>query len=118
MQSNGDPQDPQGVPNEHGTAVASVAAGNSSNFVGIAPDARILFGTWGDQHLANLGRYAQANGAVAWNNSWGYVGLGPDQAGFDAAFNNGSQQSADYLASLDEYASGGVVVFSDRKSVV
>lgn len=112
MQSNGDPQDPQGVPNEHGTAVASVAAGNSSNFVGIAPDARILFGTWGDQHLANLGRYARANGAVAWNNSWGYVGLGPDQAGFDAAFNNGSQQSADYLASLDEYASGGVVVFS------
>ncbi|MDP3196365.1 S8 family peptidase [Tabrizicola sp.] len=110
--SNGDPSDSQGIPNEHGTAVASVAAGNSSSFVGIAPEATILFGTWGDQDLANLGLYARANGAVAWNNSWGYLGLGADQAGFDAAFNNGAPQSAAYLASLDEYASEGVVVFS------
>ena len=112
MLSNGDPLDQQGNPNEHGTSVASVAAGNPPNFVGTAPDARILFGTWGDGDLANLGIYARAIGAVAWNNSWGYTGLGPDQAGFDAAFNNGSAESAYYLTSLDEYASEGVVVFA------
>jgi subtilase-type serine protease len=97
---------------EHGTAVASVAAGNAAGFVGTAPGADILFGTWDDQSLADLGQRALSEGAVAWNNSWGYTDLGLDAAGFNAAFNNGSLDSADYLAALDAYSAQGVVVFS------
>lgn len=98
---------------EHGTSVASVAAGNSASFVGTAPGANILFGTyWDDQDLADVGQQALSLGAVAWNNSWGYVGLGLNQSGFDAAFMNGTTGSANYLSALDAYAAQGVVVFA------
>jgi hypothetical protein len=97
---------------EHGTAVASVMAGNSANFVGTAPGASVWIGDFLDDiALAELGEIALNIGAVAWNNSWGYTSLGLDQAGFDAAFNYGPAGQA-YLASLDAYAAEGVVVFS------
>ncbi|MFO1202896.1 MAG: S8 family peptidase [Tabrizicola sp.] len=97
---------------EHGTSVASVAAGNTSNFVGTAPGASLLFGTYlSDQDLADLGQRALSQGAVAWNNSWGYTSLGLNQAGFNGAF-NGSIESQAYLAALDAYAAQGVVVFA------
>jgi subtilase-type serine protease len=98
---------------EHGTSVASVAAGNSATFVGTAPGADILFGTyWDDQDLADVGQQALASGAVAWNNSWGYTSLGLNQAGFNAAFLNGTTGSQNYLSALDAYAEQGVVVFA------
>ena len=100
---------------EHGTSVASVAAGNSPNFVGTAPGANILFGYYGDpgqyNTLISLGQQALTLGAVAWNNSWGYTNLNLDQAGFNAAFNS-SSASLTYLNTLDAYAAQGVVVFA------
>lgn len=97
---------------EHGTSVASVAAGNSTNFVGVAPGASILAGDFlSDPNLTQLGQAAIAANAVAWNNSWGYTTLGLDQAGFDGAFNYGAAGEA-YLSTLDTYAAQGVVVFS------
>ena len=105
IDSNFDPGD------EHGTSVASVALGNSAGFIGTAPGANLLFGTYAtDQTLTSLGQRAIALDAVAWNNSWGYTGLYVNQAGFDAAF--ASPSGADYLATLDAYAARGVVVFA------
>lgn len=96
---------------EHGTSVASVALGNSSDFVGTAPGADLLFGTFlTDQTLTALGQQALAMAAVAWNNSWSYPGLSANQAGFNAAFSGSS--GAAYLTALDNYAAQGVVVFA------
>ncbi len=102
--------------NEHGTSVASVALGNSANFVGTAPDADLLFGTYDtDDDLASLGQEALARGAVAWNNSWGYVDANENtitisQTAFNSTFSGTSGQA--YLASLDAYAAQGVVIFA------
>ncbi|MBA3908764.1 MAG: hypothetical protein C0524_02535 [Rhodobacter sp.] len=96
---------------EHGTSVASVALGNSPDFVGTAPDADLLFGTYvTDADLISLGEEALSRGAVAWNNSWGFSGLYVDQSGFNSAFSGASGQQ--YLATLDAYAAQGVVVFA------
>jgi len=104
-------QQGQCSPDEHGTSVASVAAGNASGFIGIAPEADILFGTFDtDLELAELGVRALADRAVAWNNSWGYSTLRLNQIGFNAAFAGTDGQA--YLASLRNYAAHGVVVFA------
>lgn len=96
---------------EHGTSVASVALGNSANFVGTAPDANLLFGTFrSDADLISLGQEALARGAVAWNNSWGFSGLYVNQDGFNSAFFGSSGRA--YLDTLDAYAAQGVVVFA------
>ncbi len=95
----------------HGTAVASVALGDSASFVGIAPDANLLFGSFDTEaELAALAHRAADVGAVALNNSWGYPGFGPNASDFDAVF--GYPAGADYLAALDRYAASGVVVFA------
>lgn len=97
---------------EHGTSVASVAAGNSANFVGTAPGASILFGTYAtDQDLSDLGFLAISQGAVAWNNSWGFPSLRLNQSDFDLVFNYGPAGQT-YFASLAAFASQGVVVFA------
>jgi hypothetical protein len=98
------------VPNTHGIAVASVAAGRSATHIGIAPDANIMFGNWDEANMANLGARAFSDKAVAWNNSWGYTNAGLDQALFDGLFGAGAGQ--DYLVALDLYSSQGVVVFA------
>ena len=96
---------------EHGTSVASVAAGKSANFIGTAPDANILFGTFlTDQSLTSLGQRATALGAVAWNNSWTYTGFYVNQTAFNSVFSGTDGQA--YLAALDAYAAQGVVVFA------
>lgn len=97
--------------NEHGTSVASVALGQSTGFVGTAPDADLLFGTYiSDQDLASLGIRALALGAVAWNNSWAYSTLYISQTDFNTAFDYPAGQ--DYLDSLNAFAAEGVVVFA------
>ena len=97
---------------EHGTSVASVAIGNSQTFVGTAPGASVMFGTYAtDAALANLGFLAATRGAVAWNNSWGYPSLQVNQSNFDLVFNYGAA-GRNYLSSLDTFAGQGVVVFA------
>ncbi|WP_103256296.1 S8 family serine peptidase [Tabrizicola aquatica] len=97
---------------EHGTAVASVIAGNSDDFIGTAPGASLLAGDFLlDPALTAMGQIALNNRAVAWNNSWGYTTIGLDQTGFNDAFNYGPDGQA-YLAALDAYAAYGVVVFA------
>lgn len=96
----------------HGTIVSAVALGDFADFIGTAPDARLVFGSYEtDQKLADLGNTALSLGAVAWNNSWGYPTLFLDQTGFDIAFNQSSSSQA-YLTSLDNFAASGVVVFA------
>ena len=96
----------------HGTIVAAVALGDSDDFIGTAPDAHLIFGSYQtDQKLAELGTVAANQGAVAWNNSWGFTGLFANQAAFDQVFTRTSD-SQDYLAALDTYAQKGVVVFA------
>ena len=99
-------------PTGHGTIVSAVALGDSADFIGTAPDANLIFGSFEtEQKLADVGNVAFVQDAVAWNNSWGYTGLFANQTDFAQAFPNipGSQN---YLAALDTYASQGVVVFA------
>jgi len=65
---------------DHGTKVASVAAGNSDTMVGVAPGADLIFSDWGYDGSSNnfneleaAANAARIQGAVAQNNSWGYT---------------------------------------------
>ena len=99
-------------PTGHGTIVSAVALGDSADFIGTAPDAQLIFGSYEtDQKLADVGNIAFNQGAVAWNNSWGYTGLFANQADFAQVFPDFTS-SQNYLAALDTYASQGVVVFA------
>ncbi|NJS39841.1 MAG: S8 family serine peptidase [Rhodobacteraceae bacterium] len=98
---------------EHGTSVASVAVGNSPDFVGVAPGAQVLFGTYEDptnQSMTDLGNTATDFGAVAWNNSWLFLDLYANQTDFDVIF--ASPDGQQYLNALRNYANFGVVVFA------
>jgi subtilase-type serine protease len=96
----------------HGTIVSAVIAGSSNDFVGVAPNAALVFGSYQtDQKLADLGNTAANLGAIAWNNSWGYSKYYVNQSDFDKAFNYG-QAGQNYLQALDNFANNGVVVFA------
>jgi subtilase-type serine protease len=103
----------------HGTMVASVAAGNSSTMVGVAPGANLIFSDWGQDNFADLTAAANAarlRGAVAQNNSWGFVDTPVNQTEFNTVFL--TTEGAAWLSALRNYAlgtgswSGGVVVFA------
>lgn len=99
-------------PSTHGTIASAVVLGESNDFIGVAPGAKLLFGTFDtDQSLADLGNRAADVGAIAWNNSWGLVDAFANGADFDKNFNS-SQSSQAYLASLVRFAASGVVVFA------
>jgi subtilase-type serine protease len=98
-----------GVDN-HGTVVSSIAAGRSSTMVGVAPGADLIFSSWDFSDLAAAANAAAARGAVAQNNSWGFVNTFADQTGYDAIFANSSGQT--WLTALKNYASSGVVIFA------
>lgn len=99
-------------PTPHGTVVAAVALGESDDFIGTAPNATLIFGSYEtDQKLANLGNTALSMRAVAWNNSWGYPKLFLNESDYNLAFNR-SQGSRNYLTALDNFATSGVVVFA------
>ena len=93
----------------HGTAVASVAAGNSSGMIGVAPGANVLLGIFDSAGRVQATNRARTAGAVVQNNSWGF----PERA-TDATFRNffvtGSDR--DYLEALRSYTQNGVVVFA------
>jgi hypothetical protein len=95
---------------EHGTHVATVAAGNSPSVIGVAPGAEMISFSYND--LIYLGS-AEAPGynAVALNNSWEFEGLDVSQDSFDTLF-VGDPVMETYLSSLDTYAAQGNVVFA------
>jgi subtilase-type serine protease len=110
---------------DHGTMVASIAAGNSGTMVGVAPGASLIFSDWGYNPVTNTttvsdltdaANAARIRGAVAQNNSWGYNNLPVNSTSFNTVF--GDPQGAAWLAALRNYAlgtgawQGGVVVFA------
>jgi subtilase-type serine protease len=104
---------------DHGTMVASVAAGDSGSMVGVAPGANLIFSDWGADNMFDLAAAADEatrRRAVAQNNSWGYSNTHVTQENFDIIF--GSLAGEAWLDALREYAlgtgtwSGGVVVFA------
>lgn len=108
---------------DHGTMVASVAAGNSGSMVGVAPGADLILSDWGNVVFDDLrlaANEARRRNAVAQNNSWGFISARADQSGYDAVF--GDQAGRDWLAALRNYTlangayQGGVVVFAISNS--
>ena len=98
---------------DHGTAVASIAAGDSATMVGVAPGAALHLGSWDWEDIAAATDQARALGSVAQNNSWGFPGAYADSTSFDFYFDNPAlPEGSAYLAALDAYAAEGVVVFA------
>ncbi|MDM7930719.1 S8 family peptidase [Tabrizicola sp.] len=97
---------------DHGTMVASIAAGNSPYMVGVAPGANLAFGNaFGNfQDLTAAAVDARQRGAVAQNNSWGFSNTFINQTGYNAIF--GSAPGQAWLSALKDYAAEGVVVFA------
>ena len=95
---------------QHGTQVASVAAGDSMSMIGVAPGADLAFGNFATfETRAAAARAAERLDAVVLNNSWGFVGRPVSQMSFDSVFSGSAAR--DYLASLQSYAERGVVIF-------
>lgn len=104
---------------DHGTRVASIAAGNSGTMVGVAPGANLILSDWGSTNFDNLrlaAIEARNRRAVAQNNSWGFTTAFANQAGFNLIFGDATGQA--WLSALTNYAlpsgsyEGGVVVFA------
>lgn len=96
---------------DHGTMVASVAAGNSTTMTGVAPGADLIVGAYDTTTLlAQTGTRALQMGAVAWNNSWGYTNTPVNQVSLSGFFTSQADQA--YLSALRAYAAQGVVVFA------
>lgn len=98
---------------DHGTMVASIAAGSSPTMTGVAPGANLIFSDWGQDNILDLVAAADAarnRNAVVQNNSWGFVDKPISQASHDSIF--GSPEYAAWLTALKLYAANGVVVFA------
>ncbi len=96
---------------DHGTMVASVAAGYSGKMTGVAPEADLIVGAYDTPALlAQTGTRALQMGAVAWNNSWGYTDTPVSRVSLSSFFTSKDDQA--YLAALRAYAAQGVVVFA------
>jgi hypothetical protein len=109
----------------HGTMVASIAAGNSSSMVGVAPEADLILSDWGYDvalrisdvtKLTAAAIEARSRSAVAQNNSWGFSDTYLESDDFNSVF--GDTDGQNWLTALREYAigdggwEGGVVVFA------
>jgi len=102
---------------DHGTMVASIAAGDSASMVGIAPGADIAFGKAFDDGesadfaaLTAAANQAIARNAVAQNNSWGYDGVEATTANYNSLLGGTAAQG--WINALTDYAQTGVVVFA------
>ena len=102
----------QGVTlDDHGTEVASVAAGNSGQMVGVAPGADLILGSYDTfATRTDATRLALSMGAVAQNNSWGFFAMPATQENYDLIA--GSANGSAYLDALGDYAAEGVVLFA------
>lgn len=95
----------------HGTAVSSVAAGNSPDMIGVAPGARLLLGNFTSAaNLTEATNLARISGAVVQNNSWGFPTVPATSSEFDRLFVTGNYR--EYLTALRAYTQTGVVVFA------
>ncbi len=95
---------------KHGTAVASVAAGDSPYLIGVAPEASLLLGRFENAaSRTEATNKARAAGAVVQNNSWGFFEDATADS-FKSRFVTGADQT--YLAALREYTKNAVVVFA------
>ena len=95
----------------HGTMVASVAAGNSAAMIGVAPGADLVLGSFDSFATRAAGtRLAEQRGAVALNNSWGFADTPVGAASYNSVFAGAAAQ--DYLSALRSYAQTGVVIFA------
>ena len=112
-------------PDEHGTHVASIAAGSKDygEIVGVAPEANLLLGKNADAVTSVIdipaiiaaNQQARAYGAVVQNNSWGVVdGSGAERAATPADFSAtfGSTMGASWYNSMESLAQDTVVVFA------
>ena len=95
---------------DHGTMVASIAAGSSSTMVGVAPRANLIFSSWDFNDLTAAANAAAARGAVAQNNSWGFTNVYANSTGYNDIFGNIVGQT--WLTALKNYADDGVVIFA------
>lgn len=78
---------------DHGTIVASVAAGDSPTMIGMAPGADLAFGSYDSlSTLTAATLQARTLGAVAQNNSWGFVNTPVGASSYTAVFGSGSGQ--------------------------
>ena len=94
----------------HGTAVASVAAGNASGMIGVAHGANLLLGLFDtpESRIQATNR-ARTSGAVVQNNSWGFNDRATS-ANFQRIFIDSADR--DYLTALRSYTETAVVVFA------
>lgn len=95
----------------HGTSVASVAAGNSSYMIGVAPGATVQPGLFDSaRSRTDATDLARINGAVVQNNSWGFPDFKANSTDFQRLFVQGDNSI--YLTALQRYTQNGVVVFA------
>lgn len=99
----------------HGTAVASVLAGKSASFIGVAPAAGLVLGTY-DSSATRLALTQRAidEGAIAINNSWGFPDTPVSEQSFDLVFAGATGEA--WYDALDSFAQSGVVVFAASNS--
>ncbi|WP_368344630.1 S8 family peptidase [Pelagovum sp. HNIBRBA483] len=97
----------------HGTAVASVLAGDAAGvMVGVAPGAKLALGDYNNyETLTEATREAIALGAIVQSNSWGYVGLDVASSGLGDAF-VARYEGDEYYQALIDFAEVGVVVWA------
>lgn len=93
---------------DHGAAVASIAAGSTSNFIGTAPEVSLVLSSW-DDNIAAVNA-AITHGAIAQNNSWGFTNLSLTEKTYNDALQN--EFFSRYFAALDTFATSGVGVYA------
>ncbi len=96
---------------DHGTAVASVAAGLSGSMIGVAYEAELLLNSYSTlQDLTDATNLARTRGAIVQNNSWGFA----NSPATNTTFNNALQtpSGSNYLNALRNYTQNGIVVFA------
>jgi subtilisin family serine protease len=109
---NDNDPNPGGVDDNHGTAVAGVAAGRGNNALGVAGSCqmckimpvRIGFGAFPDSHYANAIRYASTKADVL-NNSWG-----------GGTFSAVIQSAVQFAVTTGRGGKGSVVLFATGNS--
>ncbi len=102
---------------DHGTSVASIAAGSATgglggpdDMIGVAPGADLQLGTYSSfDSMTAATVQARSVGAIVQNNSWGYD-LDYSQANVSRQFGSTSGQA--YIAALRDLAQDAVIVFA------
>jgi subtilisin family serine protease len=106
---------------DHGTGVASIAAGSadSGEMIGVAPGADLQLGALdansGEfKSMTAATRQAASVGAIVQNNSWGYE-VDATRANYNSVF--GGSDGTDYINALREFANNGIIVFAASNDV-